>query len=252
MVVEPDHPVFNAFVFKIQANMDPRHRDRIAFLRVVSGEFQRDMSARIVRMNKSIRLSSTHKLFGRDRETVDRAYAGDVIGVVGQSDLRIGDTLTSAATMSPFDEIPRFSPEVFAYLHCTNTDRVKQFREGIEQLSQEGVVQLLHRPDSAIRVPLLAAVGVLQFEVARARLQSEYGVETRMENAPWSHLRWIKNPADLPVLREAHLPTGTVIALDQHQRPALLFESSWSVRYFQQQFEKIEVVDTQSDVVGVS
>jgi peptide chain release factor 3 len=246
--IPPDAPAFSGFVFKIQANMDPRHRDRIAFVRVVSGEFQRDMTARIVRNGKSIRLSSTHKLFGRDRETVDRAYAGDVLGVVGHAELRIGDTLAVTPTARAYDEIPRFSPEVFAYLHCTNTERMKQFREGLEQLVQEGVVQLLYKLDHLARVPLLAAVGVLQFDVVRFRLQSEYGAESRLEMAPWQALRWLANEKDAATLRAAPLPPGSAYMIDQHQRPTLLFESAWAMRYFKQQHPTVELLDTQSDV----
>lgn len=248
IAIEPANPTFSGFVFKIQANMDPRHRDRIAFVRIVSGEFERDMSAKIVRMNKNIRLSSTHKLFGRDRETVDKAYPGDVLGVVGHSDLRIGDTLTTG-NVGGFDEIPRFSPEVFGYLHLINTDKTKQFREGLEQLVQEGVIQLLYRMDTyATRVPVLAAVGVLQFDVVRFRLKSEYGADSRLEMASWSLMRWLGNPADVAKLKGATLPSGAALMTDQHQRPTLLFESSWGMKYFQQQFPDITLVDTQSDV----
>jgi len=245
--VAPEHPEFSGFVFKIQANMDPRHRDRIAFIRIVSGEFDRDMSVKIVRNGKTIRLSSTHKLFGRDRETVDKAYPGDVLGVVGHSELRIGDTVCPVM-MPPYDEIPRFSPEVFAYLHCTKTDRTKQFREGLEQLVQEGVVQLLYSADAFSRVPLLAAVGVLQFDVVRFRLQSEYGADSRLEMASWQLLRWLGNPADAEMLRTAMLPSGTALMIDQHQRPTLVFESAWGMRYFQGKFPDVQLIDMQSDV----
>jgi peptide chain release factor 3 len=249
--VAPEHPVFSGFVFKIQANMDPRHRDRIAFVRVVSGRFDRDMVARIVRTGKEIRLSSTHKLFGRDRETVDRAYPGDVIGVVGHAELRIGDTL-STGPAAAFDEIPRFSPEVFALMHCEKTERMKQFREGLQQLVQEGVVQLLHRADASSRVPLLAAVGALQFDVVQHRLKSEYNVEARLEMAPYNAMRWLHNPADAATLASAILPSGTVVMIDQHQRPAILFESAWSLRYFQSQFPAVQLDDVQSDITGTA
>jgi len=240
--VTPTDPGFSGFVFKIQANMDPKHRDRIALVRIVSGQFERDMSAKIVRTGKSIRLSSTHRLFGRDRETIDLAYPGDVLGVVGHSDLRIGDTLAEGNTAT-FDEIPRFSPECFAHLHCTNTQRMKQFRDGLEQLVQEGVVQLLYRMDNLSRVPLLAAVGVLQFDVVRFRLLSEYNAESRLEMASWQALRWLGNPVDADTLRTALLPSGTALMLDQHNQPTILFESNWSMRYFQQQFPDITLLD---------
>jgi len=250
-LVSPEDPAFSGFVFKIQANMDPRHRDRIAFVRIVSGEFQRDMTARIVRTQKTIRLSSTHKLFGRDRETVDRAYPGDVLGVVGHAELRIGDTLATQLNAS-FDAIPRFSPECFAYLHCVSTDRTKQFREGLTQLVQEGVVQLLYRVESNSRVPLLAAVGVLQFDVVRFRLASEYGAETRLEMAPWQQLRWLARPEDVKLVQAEILPSGTVLMTDQHERPALVFESSWAIKYFQSKLPNVALVDIQSDVVSTT
>ncbi len=253
--VQPDEPNFAGFVFKIQANMDPRHRDRIAFVRVVSGEFQRDMTAKIVRTGKTIRLSSTHKLFGRDRETVDLAYAGDVLGVVGQAELQIGDTLATKLD-ARFDAIPRFSPECFAYLHCTSTDRSKQFREGLNQLVQEGVVQLLYKVDSNVRVPLLAAVGALQFDVVKFRLAAEYGAESRLEPAPWQHLRWLEKPSDADRftsdrgLDAPRVPAGSVLMIDQHQKPTLVFESAWAMRYFNQQFPDIVLKDIQNDAAG--
>ena len=245
--IAPEHPDFSGFIFKIQANMDPKHRDRIAFIRIVSGAFERDMTVRIVRTGKVIRLASTHKLFGRERETVDTAYPGDVLGLVGHPDLRIGDTITTGS-IAAFDEIPRFSPECFAYLHSTNSKRTKQFREGLEQLVQEGVVQLLYRIDATSRLPLLAAVGALQFDVIHFRLLNEYGADSRLEMASWRHLRWLTNPKDAEALREAILPTGVVLMVDQHQRPTLLFETAWSLRYFGTQFPTIGLQDTQSDV----
>ena len=246
-MVEPTAPHFSGFVFKIQANMDPRHRDRIAFVRIVSGEFERDMSVKIVRTGKSIRLSSTHKLFGREREIVDRAFAGDVIGVVGHTDLRIGDTL-STGLKEGFNQIPSFAPECFAYLHCDKADRAKQFREGVEQLAQEGVVQLLYQYDAVSRVPLMAAVGVLQFDVVRFRLQAEYGVETRVESAPWETLRWLTVPDDAAKLADATLPSGTSLVVDANRRPALVFESTWGMRYFEKNFPEVKLSDTLANV----
>ncbi len=246
-MIQPQQPDFSGFVFKIQANMDPRHRDRIAFVRIVSGVFERDMTVRVVRSGKTVRLSSTHKLFGRDRETVDLAFPGDVMGVVGHSELRIGDTLATQLT-SNYDEIPRFSPEVFANLHCTSTDKTKQFREGLEQLVQEGVIQLLYRIDSVSRVPLLAAIGQLQFDVVRYRLLSEYGADSRLESAGWRHLRWLDDASDLETLKSAMLPGGAALMLDHHQRPTLVFESDWSLRYFGEQFPKVKLRDIASDI----
>ena len=179
----PNRPAFSGFIFKIQANMDPRHRDRLAFVRVCSGKFERDMTVIHTRTGKKLRLSSSHKLFGRDRETMDEAFPGDVVGLVGHSDFRIGDTLAEDPRLV-YHEIPRFTPECFAWLQSPSTAQFKRFREGLDQLLQEGVVQSFMLKDSAQRVPLLGAVGPLQFEVVQYRMQTEYGAESRLEQPP--------------------------------------------------------------------
>ncbi|HXF99959.1 MAG TPA: peptide chain release factor 3, partial [Bacteroidota bacterium] len=162
-VVSPDEDVFSGFIFKIQANMDPRHRDRLAFLRVCSGKFTRDMSATHVRTGKRVRLSNSQKLFGQARETVDEAYAGDIVGFVGQADFHIGDTITEDQTIV-YDEIPRFPPEHFVLLHNPSPANYKKFRDGLNQLMQEGVVQVFYRLNASTHLPILAAVGPLQFD----------------------------------------------------------------------------------------
>ena len=231
--IAPDHPAFSGFIFKIQANMDPRHRDRIAFLRVCSGKFERDMSVTHVQGNRKVRLSSSHKLFGNERETVDEAYPGDVIGLVGHDGFGIGDTLTTDTSIT-YKEIPRFTPETFAYLHNPNTAKYKQFRQGLDQLLQEGVIQVLHLANSASKVPLLAAVGPLQFEVTQYRLQAEYGAESRLEQAPWTVVRWLPTEMKEPELDALSLPTGARLAFDHEQHPVVLFSNDWSANYFTQ------------------
>ncbi len=191
--VPVDFPKFSGFVFKIQANMDPRHRDRIAFLRVCSGKFERDMLVTHQRTGKTVRLSSSHKLFGQERATVDEAWAGDVIGMVGHDAFGIGDTLTEDRQIL-FDEIPPFAPEVFSHISNPVPADAKKFRAGLEQLLQEGVVQTFTARSSPPGATLLAAVGPLQFEVVQYRLQSEYGAESRLEPAPWTVLRWVGAP----------------------------------------------------------
>ena len=229
--VEPSDPNFSGFIFKIQANMDPRHRDRIAFVRVCSGRFQRDMSVAIARNNKKIRLASAHRLFGQDRETVDDAWPGDIIGIVGHADLRIGDTLTEKPGLE-FHELPRFAPESFAYIHSENTSQMKRFRDGLSQLLQEGVVQVLSVQGATSRVPLLGAVGPLQFEVVQYRLKSEYGADSRLETTAWSVMRWVDKSVSKETLAAAVLPSGAKFATDDNERLVMLFESEWSFRYF--------------------
>jgi peptide chain release factor 3 len=191
---------------------------------------------------KRVRLSSAHKLFGRERETVDEACAGDVIGLVGHAGFGIGDTLTEDTAIL-FDEIPRFAPECFAYLHCPNSSQSKQFREGLEQLLQEGVVQTFTVKDSSQRAPLLAAVGPLQFEVVQYRLKSEYGAESRLESASWEILRWVSPTVPGAALAAAILPSGANIAFDAKQQPVILFPSEWKLRYFEKQHPEVAMGD---------
>ena len=231
--ITPEHPEFSGFIFKIQANMDPRHRDRIAFLRVCSGKFERDMVVSHPRTAKKVRLSSSHKLFGNERETVDEALPGDIIGLVGHDSFGIGDTLTTDPSIN-YREIPRFTPEAFAYLHNPNTGKYKQFRQGLDQLLQEGVIQVLHLRNVASKVALLAAVGPLQFEVVQFRLESEYGAESRLESAPWTVVRWLPREFKDPELDALSLPTGSRIAYDMGRNPVILFSNDWSADYFVQ------------------
>ncbi len=157
-MVSPSDPGFSGFVFKIQANMNPKHRDRVAFIRIVSGAFQRDMVVQHPRAGKPVRLSNSQRLFAQDRETVDTAWAGDVVGIVGNQDFQIGDTLAEDPAVR-FDELPRFVPECFAQIHSSSTATGKRFREGLDQLLREGVAQAFELNDSLTRTPLLARSG---------------------------------------------------------------------------------------------
>ncbi len=229
--IVPDHPAFSGFIFKIQANMDPKHRDRIAFIRVCSGRFERDMTVYHSRSEKKVRLSSSHKVFGNDRETLNEAYPGDIIGLVGHDAFGIGDTLTTDPTIV-YKEIPRFTPEAFSYLHNPNTAKFKQFRQGLDQLLQEGVIQVLSLRHAPVKTPLLAAVGPLQFEVVQYRLESEYGAASRVEPAPWTVVRWLPPAISETALDALVLPTGARIAYDMGQNPVVLFSNAWSSQYF--------------------
>jgi peptide chain release factor 3 len=229
--VPVDGDKFSAFIFKIQANMDPRHRDRIAFMRVCSGRFHRDMTVLHAQSGRSVRLSSSHKLFGQDRETVDEAWPGDVIGLVGHDAFGIGDTLTEDRSIL-FDEIPRFPPEVFAYISNPNPSDSKKFRAGLEQLLQEGVVQSFTARSAPPGATLLAAVGPLQFEVVQYRLKSEYGAESRLEQAPWTLLRWIEPHPALGNPSGVIVATGVSFGADKLEQPVALFPNDWTLRYF--------------------
>jgi peptide chain release factor 3 len=241
-VVPVTHEKFSGFIFKIQANMDPKHRDRIAFLRVCSGKFERDMMVVHQRTGKTVRLSSSHKLFGQERETVDEAWPGDVIGLVGHGEFGIGDTLTEDKSIV-FDEIPRFPPEVYTYISNPNPSDAKKFRAGLEQLLQEGVVQSFTARNAPPGATLLAAVGPLQFEVVQFRLQSEYGAESKLEATPWTTLKWLephpslKNPSTLIVA------SGVGFGTDKFDQPVALFPNEWTMRYFLEKNPEMKLHD---------
>ncbi len=236
--VRPETGVFSGFVFKVQANMDPNHRDRIVFIRVVSGRFTRDMTVTHIPTGKKIRLSNANKMFGRDRQTIDEAYPGDVVGIAGARFLSIGDTLSEDPEVL-FDEIPRFPPECFAFLHNDVPSNHKRFREGLNQLLTEGVVRDFELPDAPQRIPLLAAVGPLQFEIVKYRLETEYHAPSRLEGAPWTQARWITTPG--VAAGSLQLPGGAKVARDGSGQSALLFPSEWSVSYFHELNRGVEL-----------
>ncbi|MFO8028131.1 MAG: peptide chain release factor 3 [Opitutales bacterium] len=240
--IAPTDPTFSAFVFKIQANMDPNHRDRLTFVRVCSGRFHRDLRVRHAQSGRTLRLAHSHQMFGRDRDTADEAWPGDILGLTGQTDLEIGDTLTEDPAIV-YDAIPRFAPECFTYLHSTDTRQYKKFRKGLGQLLQEKVVQQFFPLNSVSQIPLLGAVGQLQFDVVRYRLEAEYGADSRMESAPWTVTRWVEGAeADHPVL-SGYL-AGAALARDDLERLCLLFESQWNLDYFTREHPEIQLRKT--------
>jgi peptide chain release factor 3 len=226
--VAPDDPAFSGFVFKIQANMDPRHRDRVAFLRVVSGRFERDMEVWHPRLQRRVRLARPLRLFGNDREVVEEAYAGDVVGLINPGLFAIGDTV-SEGEIGAFPPLPRFQPEHFALLRHSRADRYKQFLKGLTQIEEEGAIQLLYPVASGRREPILAAVGALQFDVVRYRLESEYGVETALEPLGYATARWVTgDPATIAAVGDGR---GRLRAEDREGRPVILFTTTWDLRF---------------------
>jgi len=228
--IAPTRPDFSGFVFKIQANMNPRHRDRVYFIRIASGKFERDMQVVNTRSGEKVRLSNSMRLFAQDRETVDESYAGDVVGIVGNQDFRIGDTVAVDPTIR-YAETPQFAPECFAFLHNPTPGKYKRFREGLDQLLSESVVQVFSLRDAIQRIPLLGAVGPLQFEVVQYRLEAEYGAEARIERAPWNVIRWLVAPpgGDVAAL---DLPSGVALANDGLDHPVILFPDPWPIAFF--------------------
>jgi peptide chain release factor 3 len=258
-LVPVTHGKFSGFIFKIQANMDPNHRDRIAFLRVCSGRFNRDMSVILQRTGRTIRLSSSHKLFGQERETVDVAYPGDVIGLVGHDSFGIGDTLTEDRSIL-FEEIPRFPPEVFAFISNPTPADAKKFRAGLEQLLQEGVVQSFNLRAGMTSATLLAAVGPLQFEVVQYRLKSEYNAGSRLETTPWTLLRWLAVktcPADTAAAQKIEVTrllvaSGVAFGTDKKDAPVVLFPNDWTLRYFLEKNPELALLELPREQGGAS
>jgi peptide chain release factor 3 len=218
-----DRPQFSGFIFKIQANLDPRHRDRVAFVRICSGKFVRDMEVTHVRSGKKIRLPRAHRLFAQDRETMDEAFPGDIIGLVNPGEFLLGDTICDGSPLN-FEPLPEFPPEYFATLRCGETNRRKQFDKGLHQLVEEGAIQSFSQPGAARSEMILAAVGELQFDVIRFRLESEYNTKTAMEWLPFKMVRWLQNYSPDMKLR---LPYAARRVIDRHGRYAVLFTSQW-------------------------
>jgi peptide chain release factor 3 len=232
--IEPTDPRFTAFVFKIQANMDPKHRDRIAFARICSGRYEPGESVTNVRSGKPVRLAEAQQFFGQERESVDEAWPGDVVGLHDRGNLRIGDTLASKGSPE-FEAIPPFSPEHFARVHVPDPLRRKHLDKGLLELSEEGAVQVFFQDGGAGPAPVVGAVGPLQFDVLLHRLEHEYGVAARLDPMPYRDARWVTGP--LPEIRRVAVAVDAALVFDRHERPLLLFRSEW-VRQATEQREK--------------
>ena len=225
-LVDPLREGFSGFVFKLQANMDPRHRDRVAFVRVCSGRFEKDMTVKHARTGKAIRLSRPQKLFGQERAVVEDAYPGDVIGLNNPGMFAIGDTLYVGSKVE-FEGIPCFSPEIFSWLRNPNPSAFKNFRKGVNELREEGAVQILYDTDESKRDPILAAVGQLQLEVVQHRLENEYGVETRLEPLGFQVARWVSG-GWLELEKVGRIFNCKTVR-DAWNRPVLLFKNEWNL-----------------------
>jgi peptide chain release factor 3 len=235
-LVNPLDERFSGFVFKMQANMDPRHRDRVAFVRVCSGRFTKDMTLSNSRLGRPIRASRAYRFFGRDRETIEVAYAGDIIGLVNPGQFAIGDTLHSGAALR-FPDVPRFPAEHFARVRLTDR-RYKQFDEGMKQFEEEGLMQVFY-VSAGRREPIVGVVGALQYDVIVSRLKGEYGVTAEIEPAEYAAARWL-GKVDGPIPP----PTGSsVMAVDRHDRRVFLFASEWALRYFERHHPHVILLD---------
>jgi peptide chain release factor 3 len=246
--IDPVAPGFSGFVFKLQANMDPRHRDRVAFVRVCSGKFEKDMAVQHARTGRTIRLSRPQKLFGQDREVVEDAYPGDVIGLNNPGMFAIGDTLYVGPKLE-YEGIPCFSPEIFAWLRNPNPSAFKSFRKGVNELREEGAVQILYDTDESKRDPILAAVGQLQLEVVQYRLENEYGVKTRLEPLGFAVARWVVG--GWAELEKVGRIFNCKTVRDAWNRPVLLFKNDWNLNQLRDDHPELELSAVAPVVSGV-
>ncbi|MBD9013317.1 MAG: peptide chain release factor 3, partial [Lachnospiraceae bacterium] len=226
-LIEPTKEDFSAFVFKIQANMNKAHRDRIAFMRICSGEFDANMEVYHVQGDRKMRLSQPQQMMAQERHVVDKAYAGDIIGVFDPGVFSIGDTICIPGKKFAFEGIPTFAPEHFARVRQVDTMKRKQFVKGINQIAQEGAIQIFQEFHTGMEEIIVGVVGVLQFEVLKYRLKNEYNVDIILENLPYEHIRWIENEEiDLDKL----VGTSDMKKVtDLKGRPLLLWVNPWSV-----------------------
>ncbi|QTN00366.1 peptide chain release factor 3 [Sediminibacillus dalangtanensis] len=236
-LVSPDNPDFSGFVFKIQANMNPAHRDRVAFLRVCSGKFERGMSVKLARTDKPIKLAQSQQFVASSRDTVEEAYAGDIIGIYDPNAYRIGDTLIEGKESFEYDELPQFPPELFKKVSAKNVMKAKQFKKGIEQLVQEGAIQLFRGTNDESYI--IGAVGELQYEVFEYRMKNEYNVEVMLESIGERIPRWLKEEqVDRSMFDERNL-----LVKDREGEYLALFKNDFSLRWFQDKHQDIELID---------
>ncbi len=240
-VIEPLDHEFSAFVFKIQANMNKAHRDRIAFMRICSGKFEAGMEVNHVQGGKKIRLSQPQQMMAQDRKIVEEAYAGDIIGVFDPGIFSIGDTVCAPSENIEYEGIPTFAPEHFAKIRQVDTMKRKQFIKGVSQIAQEGAIQIFQEFNTGMEEIIVGVVGVLQFDVLRFRLESEYGVEIRMDPLPYEYIRWIEN--DGIDVAKLNITTDSKRVKDLKDRPLLLFTHEWSIRTVLERNEGLKLTE---------
>ena len=239
-IVDPMSDDFSAFVFKIQANMNKAHRDRIAFMRICSGKFEKGMEVTHVQGGKKIKLAQPQQMMAQSREIIDEAYAGDIIGIFDPGIFSIGDTVCTGKKVT-FEGIPTFAPEFFCRVAQKDTMKRKQFVKGVTQIAQEGAIQIFQEVSSGMEEVIVGVVGTLQFDVFKYRMENEYNVEIRMENLPYSLIRWIDTP-DVD-LKKLNLTTDTKKVQDMRGRYLLLFSNEWSIGWALDHNEGLELSD---------
>ncbi|NIK13156.1 peptide chain release factor 3 [Alkalibacillus almallahensis] len=236
-VIQPTEEEFSGFIFKIQANMNPNHRDRIAFVRICSGKFTRDMSVKLSRTGKTINLNQSQQFVASQRGTIEEAYAGDIIGIYDPNVYHIGDTITESKTLFEFDELPQFPPELYKTVTAKNVMKSKQFYKGIEQLVQEGAIQLFKKYHTESFI--IGAVGQLQFDVFQYRMQNEYNSEVMLEDIGERVPRWLRPDQ----VDESIFDSRSTLVRDRENNPVVLFKNEFSLNLFKDRHPEIELID---------
>lgn len=227
--ISPYENFFSAFVFKIQANMNPKHRDRIAFIRICSGKFNKGMEVTHIQNNNKIKLSQPQQFFAQEKELIEEAYGGDIIGVFDPGIFSIGDTLTNSHKNFKFNGMPSFAPEIFANVKPINSMKRKQFIKGITQIAQEGAIQVFKEFNFGMEEVIVGVIGNLQFEVLEYRLKNEYNAEIKINKLPYNLIRWIEHsPAPMDKL---NLTSETKKAVDLKERNILIFQNIWGIQW---------------------
>jgi len=240
-VVDPFDDHFSGFVFKIQANMNKAHRDRVAFMRICSGTFEKGMEVYHVQDKKKIKISQPTQLMAQDRSIVDKAWAGDIISVFDPGIFSIGDTLCDSGKIVEYQGIPTFAPEHFCRLRQVDTLKRKQFIKGTTQIAQEGAIQIFQEPGKGMEEVIVGVVGTLQFDVLKYRLNNEYNIEIRMEMLPYEHIRWIENKELDP--NTLTLTSDTKIVQDLKGNYLLLFADEWNIDWALQRNEGLKLLE---------
>jgi len=243
--VDPFGEDFSGFVFKIQANMNKAHRDRMAFVRICSGKFEKGMEIFHMQSNKKMKLNQSKQLMAEIRETVEEAYSGDIVGIFDPGVFSIGDTLCLAKHKVIYDRIPTFAPEHFTRVRQKDSMKRKQFVKGITQIAQEGAIQIFQEPQGGMEDIIVGVVGVLQFEVLEYRLKNEYGVEIIKTQLPYQYIRWITNKGLDPTT--LNLSSDTKIVQDLKDNFLLLFTNEWGVRWAIERNKELELAEFQDN-----
>jgi len=237
--VDPLSPDFSGFIFKIQANMNPAHRDRLAFFRICSGTFNRGMEVTLSRTGKPVKLAQSTQLMANERENVETAYTGDIIGIYDTGNFQIGDTLCTTKEPIFFEPLPTFPPELFARVSPKDTMKIKQFQKGVQQLAQEGAIQVYHNEYNEV---VIGAVGQLQFEVFQYRLENEYNAAVRMDKLDYTVARWLAEDADLDRIKST-IDSRMMLLFDRFERPLLLFANKFTITYYIERFPEVKLID---------